>query len=513
MSSEKITTQDDGAFFNVLKMRCDELGTLLCVGLDPHVKQLPEATPAAAEKHSLDLIAATKEYAACYKPNAAFFECFGEDGVAALKRVVSAAKAVGAPVLLDAKRGDIGTTSEAYATAAFDELGVDAITLSPYMGSDSIEPFVGLREHGATRGAFVLCKTSNKSSADIQTLRVTDSSGCSRRVFEHVAAMTIQGDVWNKHSNVGIVVGATDLEAMEAVRRINPTVWILAPGVGAQGGDIESCCRAALRPDGSGLLVAVSRGISSAADPREAARQYRDAINRIREEKRLGPAPGGLQQYQKEFVEQALAAKVLRFGSFELKSGRQSPYFFNAGLFNTGAAQACLCSAYAARIVAARLKFDVIFGPAYKGISLAAGVAAALFTEYAIDVGYAYNRKEPKDHGEGGVLVGADVVGQRCLLVDDVISAGTAIREAKGILDQHGATLVGVVIALDRQERTGKDEELTKVSAVQSVQDEFGVPVMSIIDLDGLLNYLHDNGGLSGHIENVRAYREKYGVA
>merc|ERR1712187_375719 len=210
----------------------------------------------------------------------------------------------------------------------------------------------------------------------------------------------------------------------------------------------------------------------------------------------------------------ALSCEVLRFGEFTLKSGRSSPYFFNAGLFSTGRAQALLCSAYAARIHESDMQFDVIFGPAYKGIGLAAGIASALFAEYGIDVGYAYNRKEVKDHGEGGSLVGANVAGKRCLLVDDVISAGTAIREAKSILDGASATLVGVVIALDRQERTGKDGELSQLSAVQSVQEEFGVQVCSIVGLSDLLTYLKEQSdpSIAEYANAVRAYREKYGV-
>merc|ERR1719265_1722680 len=208
-----------------------------------------------------------------------------------------------------------------------------------------------------------------------------------------------------------------------------------------------------------------------------------------------GSLTANLKLYQCDFIETALKLNVLRFGDFTLKSGRKSPYFFNAGLFNTGMAQARLCSAYAARIASCELEFDVIFGPAYKGIPLAAGVASALCTDHGVDVGFAYNRKEAKDHGEGGLLVGADVSGKRCLLVDDVISAGTAIREAKAILDSAGAVLAGVVVALDRQERTGKDGELSELSAVQSVQAEFGVPVLSIVGLDGLLAYLEGKGG------------------
>jgi orotate phosphoribosyltransferase len=272
--------------------------------------------------------------------------------------------------------------------------------------------------------------------------------------------------------------------------------------------------------DGYGLLLPISRGISAAPDPAEAAKSFRDCINAVRKANIAQAANRGqkveqLQPFQKDFIELALGSGVLRFGSFTLKSGRQSPYFFNAGLFNTGKAQAKLCSAYAARIASCGLEFDVIFGPAYKGIGLAAGVASALYAEYGLDYGYAYNRKEVKDHGEGGSLVGADVKGKRCLLVDDVISAGTAVREAKQILDTAEAKLVGVVVALDRQERTGKDGELSELSAIQSVKTEFGVPVHSVVALDSLLTYLDAQGGghgLAEHAEEVRGYRKKYGV-
>jgi len=508
-------------FFDLLKSRIDAIDSILCVGLDPHVKQLPQPSAVAAEQHSLELIHATAEYAACYKPNVAFFEVFGHEGIAALKRVVEAAKATGAPVLLDAKRGDIGTTSDAYAASAFDELGADAITLSPYMGWDSLAPFVDpALGYGNRCGAFVLCKTSNPSSADIQTLRVTEGGYC---VFEKIASLAVPGQSWNKYRNVGLVVGATDSMAIESVRKTNPTGWILAPGIGAQGGDLETVCQLAITGDGYGLLLPISRGISAAADPRKAAKDYTDAINVIRHKKvqQNKDATANLsflEPYKKDFIDEALSSKVLRFGNFTLKSGRNSPYFFNAGLFNTGRAQSKVCSAYAARIVASGISFDVIFGPAYKGIALASGISAALFSEHGIDVGFAYNRKEVKDHGEGGNLVGADIEGKRCLLVDDVISAGTAIRDAKAILDKAAARLVGVVIALDRQERTGVDGELSQLSAVQSVQAEFGVDVVSIIGLDGLLAYLEGKDGVEGkkleqYASDVRAYRQRYGVS
>jgi len=510
--------KEDIPFFDDLKKRVDAVNSLLCVGLDPHHKQLPEKTCAAAEKHSLDLIAATKDVAACYKPNAAFFECWGAEGAAALKRVIEAAKNTGAPVLLDAKRGDIGTTCDAYAVSAFDELGADSITLSPYMGWDTLQPFIDpAKGYGATKGAFVLCKTSNPSSADIQTLK---TAGNGQQVFERVAALTKPGEDWNRHSNVGLVVGATDIEAISAVRRVNPTAWILAPGVGAQGGDLDACCKAAISDDGYGLLVPISRGISAAPDPAEAARSFRDCINAVRKAKAESTSGGRthadkLMPFQQDFIELALSKQVLKFGQFTLKSGRSSPYFFNAGNFNTGGSQSRLCSAYAARIVRSKLEFDVIFGPAYKGISLASGVAAALYQEYGLDYGYAYNRKEVKDHGEGGSLVGADVAGKRCLLIDDVISAGTAVREAKTILDGAKGILVGVVVALDRQEKSGKDGELSELSAIQSIRKEFDVPVSGIICLDDLLSFLDGQGGGHGHGEYtgaVREYRQRYGV-
>lgn len=502
-------------FFDALKQRVDKVDSLLCIGLDPHVKQLPERTCEAAERHCLDLIAATQDVAACYKPNAAFFEVWGEQGVASLKRVIQAAKATGAPVLLDAKRGDIGTTSDAYASSAFTELGADAITLSPYMGWDSLAPFVdSATSYGKTKAAFVLCKTSNPSSKDVQTLK----TGSGRCVFEHIAALTVPGKDWNRHGNVGLVVGATDVAAISSVREANPTAWILAPGVGAQGGDLEECCRAAVTADGYGLLLPISRGISAAPDPAEAAKSFRDCINAVRKTKTVAKGEtkaGKLLPFQRNFIELALSKQVLKFGQFTLKSGRSSPYFFNAGLFNSGSAQAKLCSAYAARIASCNLEFDVIFGPAYKGIPLAAGVAAALYTEYGLDYGYAYNRKEVKDHGEGGSLVGANVAGQRCLLIDDVISAGTAVREAKNILDAADAKLAAVVVALDRQERSGKDDALSELSAIQSIRVEFGVPVHGIVCLDDLLAFLDEQGkghDMGEYTEAVRAYRQRYGV-
>ncbi|WP_146802492.1 orotate phosphoribosyltransferase [Bisbaumannia pacifica] len=215
-----------------------------------------------------------------------------------------------------------------------------------------------------------------------------------------------------------------------------------------------------------------------------------------------------MQPYQREFIEFAIEQGVLRFGEFTLKSGRVSPYFFNAGLFKSGAALARLGRCYAQAIVDSGLDFDVLFGPAYKGIPLAATTAVALADGHDRDTPFAFNRKEAKDHGEGGNIVGADLAG-RILIIDDVITAGTAIGEVMQLIDGAGAKAAGVVIALDRQER-GKGEQ----SAIQEVEARYGMPVVSIVTLDLVLEYLEEHAGeeLKAHAAAIRDYRARYGV-
>ena len=213
-----------------------------------------------------------------------------------------------------------------------------------------------------------------------------------------------------------------------------------------------------------------------------------------------------MQDYQREFIEFAIDKEVLRFGEFTLKSGRTSPYFFNAGLFNSGAALARLGACYAAAIQQSGIEYDVILGPAYKGIPLAAATCVALATEFNQDMPYVFNRKEAKDHGEGGNLVGAPLEG-RVLIIDDVITAGTAIREVMDIIDKAGATPAGTVIALNRQEK-GKGE----LSAIQEVERDYNMPVASIVSLNDLLEYLAEKGSMDAQIEAISAYRAQYGI-
>lgn len=216
-----------------------------------------------------------------------------------------------------------------------------------------------------------------------------------------------------------------------------------------------------------------------------------------------------------EFVQFALEQGVLRFGEFKVKSGRLSPYFFNAGLFNTGASVAKLAQFYAQALVDSGLSFDMLFGPAYKGIPLATATTCALAAHPALqgrDIPFAFNRKEAKDHGEGGTLVGAPLQG-KVVIIDDVITAGTSVRESVDIIRAAGAEPAAVLIALDRMERAGADDALSAHSAVQEVEQRYGIPVVSIASLSDIMSFLDGNAELAAHRESVEAYRQRYGVS
>jgi len=213
-----------------------------------------------------------------------------------------------------------------------------------------------------------------------------------------------------------------------------------------------------------------------------------------------------LKPHQKDFIALAIKKQVLKFGEFTLKSGRVSPYFFNAGLFNDGQALAQLGASFAQTLVDSEIAFDVLFGPAYKGIPVGTSTALSLSTLHQRNTPFAFNRKEAKNHGEGGVLVGAPVEG-RVMIIDDVITAGTAIREVLGMIEASGAQPAGVVVALDRQER-GQGEK----SAIQELAEEYQMPVISIVNLEQVLAYIQNDPTLSVHAEAVAAYRDQYGV-
>jgi len=271
-------------FFSFLERRVDDCSSLLCVGLDPHIPDLKEPTAASALDFCLTLIKQTAPYAAAFKPNAAFFEVFGAAGWTALKQVIEAVSEESArlgsmiPVILDAKRGDIASTAEAYSKSAFESLGAHCITLNPYLGKDSVEPFIQDPE----KGVFLLCKTSNAGSMDLQNLLVLPmGSDSPSPLYLYVAQLAQQ---WNEKNNVGIVVGATHPQIMGMIRAAVPDLWFLSPGVGAQGGELELALKSGLRKDGKGILIPVSRGISRASSPARAAAELRDEMVNIKRE-------------------------------------------------------------------------------------------------------------------------------------------------------------------------------------------------------------------------------------
>ena len=216
-----------------------------------------------------------------------------------------------------------------------------------------------------------------------------------------------------------------------------------------------------------------------------------------------------MKAYKSEFLELALELEVIRFGEFTLKSGRVSPYFFNAGEFNTGYAAAKLGRCYGSAIADLDLKFDMLFGPAYKGIPLVALAAAALAEHYDLDYPFAFNRKEAKRHGEGGAIIGAPLSGKRVLIVDDVVTAGTAIRAVASLIGEAGGKPVGVLVALDREEIGTR----ARVPAREQLEAEIGIPIMSIVSLTDFVEHLEEKEDYAAHLPAVKAYRNRYGVA
>jgi uridine monophosphate synthetase len=262
------------SFYDKLAQTIERNDSLLCVGLDPVMEQLPDRYRSGTSdlmadllRWNLAIIEETRSVVCTYKPNIAFYEAMGAAGMDLLRRTLAAIPAE-IPVILDVKRGDIGSTAAAYAKACFEDLNVDAITLSPYLGRDSVDPFAAY----AGKGLFVLCHTSNPSAGEFQTLRADG-----RPLYLHVAETAIK---WSP--NVGLVVGATYPEALQSVRAIAPNAWLLVPGIGAQGGAVDEAIPAGVRADGSGLIVNVARGVTLAMDHGAAARRIRDEINHAR---------------------------------------------------------------------------------------------------------------------------------------------------------------------------------------------------------------------------------------
>ncbi len=435
-------------FFARLEQLSEQKHSLLCVGLDPDPRQLPDWTRTdpdpvfAFNRHIIDL---TCDLAIAYKPNSAFYEALGPTGWQTLADTIKYAHHCGVPVILDAKRGDIGSTAAAYATAAFERLGADAITVNPYMGWDSVEPFVRY----ADRGIFILTLTSNPGAQDFQC---ANSSG--HPLYQRVAEQCVG---WNERDNVGLVVGATAPDEACCVRAIAPDQWMLMPGVGMQGGDLEAALHSALRSDASGVLVNASRSILYADDPREAAMLLRDQIEAARATKRQSkedcvPTERQLGE-NPNLVNLALALYDLgavQFGDFTLHSGAHSPFYIDLRLLvSSPAALALAGRAYCD--VLANLHFDRLAGIPYAGLPLA--TAAALQLRMPL----LYPRKEVKAYGTGRTIEGSYQRDETVVVIDDLITNGASkLTAIEPLLAAH-LRVRDVVVLLDR-EGTGAQE-------------------------------------------------------
>lgn len=429
------------SFFERLEKRCNGINSLLCVGLDPHPEDLFNQSANAAREFCFRLIDATRSVAAAYKPNSAFFEVYGADGIAALKDVITY---VGGdiPVILDAKRGDIASTSEAYARAAFSTLGADALTVSPYLGQDAVEPFILDPE----KGIFLLCKTSNPGAGDVQ-----DLNAAGEPIYRHIARLAQQ---WNRRGNIGLVVGATYPEVL-AELRAEVDLWFLTPGVGTQGAGLQDAMAAGLREDGLGLLIPVSRAISQAQDPAETAKKLSSEINKARQQ---GPKSKELFT-KKQLADDLLRLGCVQFGDFKLKSGKNSPIYID--LRRLVGDPVVLSRAARAYIdVMRNLEFDRVAGLPYAALPIA--TAISLQSSWPL----VYPRKEVKDYGTKSAVEGQFNPGETVIVVDDLISTGGSKLEGIEKLKAAGLQVSDIVVLIDRQSGRGKDLEDYKLHSV-----------------------------------------------
>lgn len=457
--------------------------SLLCVGLDQQVE--PPASGEGLFELNRRVVDATRDLVCCYKPNFAFYEAAGIGGLEALRRTVDYIHdRARVPVILDAKRGDIGSVAAAYAQAAFQTWGADAVTVNPYVGSDAITPFTA----HAGRGVFVLCHTSNPSAAELQGLPCP-----ARPLYELVAA---KAGAWG----TGLVVGATYPKALARVRALAPQSWILLPGVGAQGGDVQAALAAGLRPDGLGVIVNSSRGITSAADPRQVALALRAQINAARQAaptatkgSPAATAERGAPSLARQLSLALADIGAVKFGEFTLASGQISPIYIDLRLLASHPAVLRDVAHAYTELLAGLLDwgawpFDA--GRSSSGIRLAAIPYAALpiGTAVALEMGLPliYPRKEAKAYGTARAIEGEFQAGERAIVLDDLITTGGSKLAAIRSLEAAGLVVRDVVVLIDREQ--GGGAELAAA----------GYRLHAVLRLGEILGWLVEAGHIDG---------------
>jgi uridine monophosphate synthetase len=396
------------------------------------------------------------------------------------------------PVILDAKRGDIASTAEAYAKSAFESLGAHAITLSPFLGKDSIDPFLAYKE----KGVFLLCKTSNPGAADLQDLNVLagESQDTHTGVPLHIHIAQL-AQTWNGGNNIGLVVGATQLEALRRVRAAAPDLWLLVPGVGAQGGDLEAALNTGLRPDGQGMLINVSRSIARAENPKMEAAKLRDEMAQVIRDRKMEsrktissstgttPVPNLVISH---LADGLLGAGCVKFGEFTLKSGLKSPIYIDLRrLVTYPKLLAQVASAYLP--VLEKLKFDRLAGLPYAAIPIV--------TAISLQAGYPviYPRKEIKTYGTKAEIEGEYQAGETAVVIDDLATTGESKFEGIEKLTHAGLKVKDVVVLIDRQ--SGAQEALAGA----------GYRLHAALTITELLDYWETNGKVES--EKIAATR------
>jgi uridine monophosphate synthetase len=442
-------------FFKRLEDLVAAKKTCICVGLDPRVDPKDAGAAASVLAENRRIIEATAPYAAAFKPNLAFYEALGSAGIEALEETVRLVPD-GIPVILDAKRCDIDATAEAYASALFGRLGGDAVTLSPYMGRDAVDPF--LKYEG--RGVFLLARTSNKSAPQLQDLRVEKEDGSgTESLYVRVAR---ECSSWSP--SVGLVVAGNDIAGLRAVRAAAPGAWFLAPGIGAQGGRADEAFAAGARADGMGILVVAARSVAGAPDPGAAARELRDSIEALRLPARgrpaspapaqapSSPAPAPADALKERFISALVSTGCFKLGDFTLKSGKKSPFYIDLRRLISDPA-ALELSARAYEEAARGLAYDRIAGIPAAGLPLA--TAAGLRMRKPM----VWPRMPVKEHGTGNRVEGDFAKGECLLLLDDLITTGASKLEAAEILRGEGLVVEDLVVLIERGRQGRRDME------------------------------------------------------